>query len=69
MENSDKSREQLLQEIEELKAKVTKLEEIEIRHKITEEKMQCSEDRYRLLFNLLPYGGEVIDIKGLIQGF
>ncbi len=31
-----------------------------------EEKIKKSEEKYRLLFELLPYGGEIIDTKGVI---
>ncbi len=34
--------------------------------KRTEEALRESEQRYRLLFDLLPYGGEVLDTKGYI---
>lgn len=34
--------------------------------KVAVEKIQQSEKRYRMLFNLLPYGGEVLDIHGNI---
>ncbi len=32
----------------------------------TEEKIKKSEEKYRLLFELLPYGGELINTKGII---
>jgi len=32
----------------------------------TEEKIKKSEEKYRLLFELLPYGGEIVDTKGII---
>ena len=31
-----------------------------------EEKIKKSEEKYRLLFELLPYGGEIVDTKGII---
>ncbi|RLD50148.1 MAG: hypothetical protein DRJ05_20010, partial [Bacteroidetes bacterium] len=35
--------------------------------KKADEALRKSESRYRLLFNLLPYGGEVINTKGIIE--
>ena len=32
-----------------------------------EKKIRKSEEKYRLLFELLPYGGEIVDTKGIIQ--
>lgn len=35
--------------------------------KRAEEALQASEERYRKLFNFLPYGGEVLDLDGYIE--
>ncbi|MEW6714201.1 MAG: PAS domain S-box protein [Nitrospirota bacterium] len=35
-------------------------------HKLAEEALKRSEERYRLLFDLLPYGGEALDREGFV---
>jgi len=67
MENQDhKSKEQLLKEIEELKTKVSKFEKSEYENKKKISLIIGSEAHYRQLFNLLPYGGEIINKDGVI---
>ena len=54
MKSDDKTKEQLLKEIDLLKAKITGLEKSEIDHKQTEEALQESEERFRAQYNGSP---------------
>ena len=50
MRDSEKNREQLLEEIEQLKSRVVELDKSEIKYKKTEKKLKESEFRYKTLF-------------------
>src|SRR5665648_53282 len=50
MEDSEKSKERLINELAKLRQQITKLKESEIKHKKTEEDLKNSEEEYRSLF-------------------
>ncbi|MEA3445598.1 MAG: PAS domain S-box protein, partial [Bacteroidota bacterium] len=56
----DKSKEQLFEEIEHLNKRISELEKKE------EKSLNNNEERYRLLFDSLPYGGTILNPKGEI---
>ena len=66
MSDQKKTKAKLISELAELRKQIAELEAFKAEHKQAEGELQESEKRYRLLFDLLPYGGEVIDPKGKI---
>ena len=50
MNNSDKSKKQLLKEIELLSTKIGKLEKSKIDHKLAENALNESEEKFRILY-------------------
>jgi len=61
MTDTDKTKEQLVQELEMLRARVAELEQIEVEHKRVGEALQASETRYRRLFETAKDGILILD--------
>lgn len=61
MTDTDKTKEQLVQELEMLRARVAELEQIEVERKRVEEALQASETRYRRLFETAKDGILILD--------
>ena len=61
MTDIDKTKEQLVQELEMLRARVAELEQVEVEHKRVEEALQASETRYRRLFETAKDGILILD--------
>ena len=61
MTDTDKTQEQLVQELEMLRARVAELEQVEVEHKRVEEALQASETRYRRLFETAKDGILILD--------
>ena len=66
MKNNDKTKEQLLKETEQLKAKITKLEKFKTERKQTEETLRENEIKYRTLFETTLHGIVYQDENGKI---
>ena len=66
MKNTGKTKEQLLKETEQLKAKITKLEKSKTERKQAEETIQEDEEKYRTLFETMLYGAVYQDDNGKI---
>ena len=64
MKNIDKTNKQLLIELEQLKAKVDKLEKSNIKHNNIKAALLKSEERYKALFNNAPLSYQSLDIDG-----
>ena len=64
MKSDDKTKEQLLKEIDLLKAKITGLEKSEIDHKQAEEALQESEEKYRANYDNIPLSYQSLDEDG-----
>jgi len=54
MEDSEKSKEQLINELFDLRKKITELENVKVNHKQIEKKLAKSEELYRTLFENMP---------------
>mgnify|MGYP000471627043 CR=1 FL=1 len=54
MEDSEKSKEQLINELFDLRKKITELENVKVNHKQTQKKLEKSEELYRNLFENMP---------------
>ncbi|HCL90327.1 MAG TPA: hypothetical protein DHW70_03290, partial [Candidatus Atribacteria bacterium] len=54
MEDSEKSKEQLINELFDLRKKIVELENVKVNHKQTEKKLKKSEELYRNLFENMP---------------
>jgi len=54
MEDSEKSKEQLINELFDLRKKITELESVKVNHKQTQKKLAKSEELYRTLFENMP---------------
>jgi len=61
MTDTDKTKEQLVQELEILRARVAELEQVEVEHKRVGEALQASETRYRRLFETAKDGILILD--------
>jgi PAS domain S-box-containing protein len=61
MTDTDKTKEQLVQELEMLRARVAELEQVEVEHKRVGEALQASETRYRRLFETAKDGILILD--------
>ena len=61
MTDTDKTQEQLVQELEMLRARVAELEQIEVERQRVEEALQVSETRYRRLFETAKDGILILD--------
>jgi PAS domain S-box-containing protein len=61
MTDTDETKEQLVQELEILRARVAELEQIEVERKRVEEALQASETRYRRLFETAKDGILILD--------
>ena len=61
MTDTDRTKEQLVQEMEILRARVAELEQIEVERKRVEEALQASETRYRRLFETAKDGILILD--------
>ena len=64
MNNQDTTNEQLMNELERLRRRVSELEESEARHKGTERLLRESEERFRLLYENAPLGYQSLDENG-----
>jgi PAS domain S-box-containing protein len=64
MKSDDKTKEQLLKEIDLLKAKIAGLEKSEIKHKRVEEALRETEQNYRNLFNTCRDGVAITTLDG-----
>ncbi|NJK98614.1 MAG: PAS domain S-box protein, partial [Bacteroidales bacterium] len=68
MDNTTKTREELLKELHELQQTHNSLKETiekdSLAHKISEEALQASEERLELLFNKAPLGYQSLDFDG-----
>ena len=65
MKDENKSKQQLIDELNKLRQKVSNLEE-ESKKGSFEQKLSENDQQYRMLFDLLPYGGEILDRQGYI---
>ena len=64
--DQDKTKEQLMSELEDMRQRVAVLEAIEVEHKQAEKILSLPDEDYRKLFDLLPIGVVILDIKGVI---
>jgi len=68
MEDSDKTKEQLINELEEMRQGITKLEASEAERKKTEEKLKESEEKYKALYDNAPLSYQSLDGDGCFIG-
>ena len=66
MEDEDKTKEQLVTELKEMRQRITTLEELEVTRKRTEEELRESEKRFRTLFQNAPIGIGLATLGGHI---
>ena len=64
MKNPDKTKEQLLKEIDLLKDKIAELKKSETEQKKSEEALQSSEEKLKILFECAPDAYYLSDLKG-----
>jgi PAS domain S-box-containing protein len=66
MKEQEQTREQLIAELVVLRKQVKELKEIEAKHDKAEQALRESEERYRLLFDLVPVGISITTMQGNI---
>jgi len=66
MRDIDKTKEQLIGELAEMRQRVTELDASETERKQTQEALRESEEKYRRMFELCPIGITTLDMKGMI---
>ena len=64
MEDQDKTKEQLVNELVELRQRIADLEKLEVKRKRTEEALRKSEERYRTILDNIEDGYFEVDIAG-----
>ncbi len=64
MKNDNKNNEQLLKEIGDLKTKITELEKSDAKHKLAEDALESSEEKFKILFESAPDAYFLSDLKG-----
>jgi PAS domain S-box-containing protein len=64
MEDQDKTKEQLVNELVELRQRIADLEKLEVKRKRTEEALRKSEERYRTILDNIEDGYFEVDIEG-----
>jgi len=64
MEDQDKTKEQLVNELVELRQRIADLEKLEVKRKRTEEALRKSEERYRTILDNIEEGYFEVDIPG-----
>lgn len=69
MKDEDKNREQLIDELADLRKRISDLEKLKTKSKPFEEKLEASEERLKILFDYAPDAYYLSDIKGnLLEG-
>ncbi len=64
--DQDKTKEQLVNELAELRRRVAELDASEVEHKQAEKIQSVSEEDYQRLFDIIPIGVTMLDMKGVI---
>ena len=66
MNDENKTKEQLIDELAEMRKKISELEESEIERKLIYESLTQSEQRFKTLIETIPHGVQENDTKGII---